>query len=53
MGSVWYAGAAILLVAIVYEMNPRWGGVLLMVVVFGMLLQAQRNGTLSGRAPSL
>lgn len=43
-GSFWPALAAIVVLAIVYEYNPVWGGVLLLVAVFGMLLVAQRNG---------
>ena len=41
-----WAAVAIVLLAVIYESAPRLGGLLLLVLVFGMLLTAQRNGTI-------
>lgn len=45
---VWaWTGAAILILAVVTEAAPSWGAFLLVLVVLGMLLTAQRKGYLS------
>jgi hypothetical protein len=46
-GSIWWAVAAIVLVAIVYEYDAAAGGILIVLVVLGMLLVASRTGTVN------
>lgn len=46
-GSIWWVFVAVIIIGAVWESNAFAGGMLLLVVVFGMLLTAQRQGTIN------
>ena len=46
-GTIWWVLAAIVVIATVYEYDAQAGGLLILVVVFGMLLTAEQHGTIS------
>lgn len=44
--SKWWVFVALLLLAVVYDASAEWGGVLLVILVLGMLLEGQKSGAL-------
>lgn len=50
--SKWWVVVGLLALAVVYDASAEWGGVLLVILVFGMLLQGKQSGALVFPEPS-
>jgi hypothetical protein len=50
--SKWWVVVGLLALAVVYDASAEWGGVLLIILVFGMLLQGKKSGALTFPNPS-